>query len=81
LAFRELIADPKIGNRAGLARHLGVSRAFVTQSMAVLDAPEAVLEAIRQREAAGRPVTEGLWRRIRRLLEAEAVAALLGCEG
>ena len=42
LAFREAISDPAIGNRAGLARRLGVSRAHITQAMAVLEAPAEV---------------------------------------
>ena len=65
LAFREAIADPAIGNRAGLARRLGVSRAHITQAMAILEAPAEVLAAIERAERGGRVVTEGLWRGVR----------------
>lgn len=76
LAFREAIADPAVANRAGLARRLGVSRAHITQAMAILDAPAEVLAAIEGAERAGRVVTEGLWRRLRALDPAAALVLI-----
>ena len=65
LAFRDAIADPAVGNRAGLARQLGVSRAHITQAMAILDAQPELLVAIETADRAGHVVGEGLWRRLR----------------
>jgi len=55
-----------------------VSRAFVTQAMAILDAPPDLLRAMRDADAAGRPVTQGVWRIIRSLTRPAAIAVL--CE-
>ena len=76
LAFRDAIADPAIGNRAGLARRLGVSRARVTQAMAILEAPAEVLAAAERAERTGRAVTEGVWRRVRAVDPAAGVALI-----
>ncbi len=41
LAMRQLLGTPGIGSKAGIARHLGISRARVTQTMNLLKlAPE-----------------------------------------
>lgn len=64
LEWQAMIRQPGIGNRAGLAAKLGVSRARITQGMAVLAAPRPVLEAIERMERAGMPLTEQLWRRV-----------------
>jgi len=59
-----MLRRPGTNTRADLARYLGVSRAWITQGMAVLDAPPQVLDAMRRREAQGHPVTNGLWKRV-----------------
>ncbi len=57
--------DPPAGDwQPGWARgEAGVSRARITQVMAVLGAPGPVLEAIRRVEDGGATVTESIWRR------------------
>jgi hypothetical protein len=80
LSFQARVADREIGSRAELARRLGVSRAFISQAMAVLDAPPSVLEVIRGFEATGKPLTEGAWRRIRHLRDPAEVNAVLLAE-
>ena len=76
LVYREALLDPAIANRAGLARRLGVSRAHITQAMAILDAPAEVLAAAERAERTGRAVTEGLWRRVRAVDSAAGVALI-----
>jgi len=78
LRYQAMLADPTIRNRADLARRLGVSRAFVTQAMAILDAPPDLVRAMREADAAGRLVTQGVWRTVSRLPPLAAVALL--CE-
>jgi hypothetical protein len=67
-----------VSTRADLAAHLGVTRAMVTQSLAVLAASPPVLAAIESADAAGHVVTEGVWRRIRHL-PPEAALYTLAC--
>lgn len=76
LEWQAMIRQPGIGNRAGLAAKLGVSRARITQGMAVLAAPQEVLEAIRRMEASGVPMTERLWRRVAQMPPGDAVRVL-----
>lgn len=70
------LREPGVGNRAGLARTLGVSRAYVSQSMAVLDVPGRLMDTLDRAEAAGKPVTEGVWRKVKGLSEDEAIGRL-----
>lgn len=65
-----------IHTRADLAAALGVSRARVTQMLAVLAVPGPVMDILRRAEAAGRPVTEGGWRKVKGLPADEAVRRL-----
>lgn len=76
-----MLADPAIRDRAGLARHLGVSRAFVTQAMAVLDAPADLIQAMSDADATGRPITQGVWHAVRGLPPSAAVALLWSSVG
>ena len=55
------LREPGVGNRAGLARTLGVSRAHISQSMAVLDVPGRLMDTLVRAEKSGRPVTVGAW--------------------
>jgi hypothetical protein len=59
-----------------LPRYLGVSRAWITQGMAVLDAPPQVLDAMRRRAPHGYPVTNGLWKRVARMGVEDALREL-----
>lgn len=68
-----LIDGRGIQNRADLAAHLGVSRARVTQALAVLAVPAQLMNALDRAEAAGAGVTERDWRRIMVLDVARAV--------
>ncbi|MEN9786180.1 MAG: KorB domain [Pseudomonadota bacterium] len=63
--------------RADLARRLGVSRAWITQGMAILDVPAPVMDAMRRREAEGRPVTNGVWKQVKGRPPQEAVDVLV----
>jgi hypothetical protein len=55
LEYQWLLRDRHIHSRADLARHLGVSRAWVTQVMAVLDVPGPLMDTLRRGEGqAGR---------------------------
>jgi len=76
LEYQQLLRDPHIHCRADLARHLGVSRAWVSQVMAVLDGPGPLMDTLRQAEAAGRPVRMGVWRQVEGLPAGEAVQQL-----
>ena len=71
-----MIDGRALRTRADLARHLGVSRARVTQALAVLDVPDLLLNTLRRAEFAGSPVTEGEWRKIRHLAPDHAAALL-----
>ena len=64
-SWSKLIGQPGITNRADLAAHLGISRARVSQVLTVLDVPALEQDMLATAEAAGRPVTERTWRRIR----------------
>lgn len=74
--YQGLLGQPGIATRADLARHFGVSRARVTQALAVLDVPGPLMDTLRAAEARGRPVTEGVWRKIRGLPESEVLGRL-----
>jgi DNA-binding transcriptional regulator YdaS (Cro superfamily) len=80
LSFQARVADREIGSRAELARRLGVSRAHITQAMAILDAPAEVVAAIERAEQCGRVVTEGVWRRLLVVDEADALALMAAME-
>jgi hypothetical protein len=71
-----MLRRPGTTTRADLARTLGVSRAWITQGMAILDAPPQVLDAMRRREAQGQPVTNGLWKRVAGMRVEDAVREL-----
>ena len=71
-----MLGTPGIETRADLARHLGVSRARVTQALAVLTVPGLLMNTLIQAEARGEPVTEGEWRRVKGLGEDEAIRVL-----
>ena len=62
-----MLAPAGSHSRASLARSLGVSRAWVTQALAVLTVPTFLRDSLRQAAADGRPVGEGVWRRIKGL--------------
>ena len=65
-----------VKTRADLARHLGVSRARVTQALNVLTVPGPVMERLRRAEEAKRPVMERTWRAIRGRPVEDALALL-----
>lgn len=71
-----LLGRPGIATRADLARHLGVSRARVTQALAVLAVPAPLMDTLRRAEADGQPVTEGVWQKIKALPGDQAVGRL-----
>ncbi len=71
-----MLGTPGIETRADLARQLGVSRARVTQALAVLTVPGRLMNTLQQAEARGRPVTERTWRRVKGLREDEAIRVL-----
>ena len=71
-----MLRRPGTTTRADLARTLDVSRAWITQGMAILDAPPQVLDAMRRREAQGQPVTNGLWKRVAGMRVEDAVREL-----
>ena len=70
------LREPGVGNRAGLARTLGVSRAHISQSMAVLDVPGRLMDTLVRAEKSGRPVTVGAWRKVKGLPEEAAIGKL-----
>jgi hypothetical protein len=74
--FEALLREPGVGTRARLACRLGVSRAHVTQTMAVLGVPGRLMNVLVRAEEAGAPVTLAAWRRVKRLPEDAAVRAL-----
>ena len=76
LEMQRRLREPGICNRAGLARELGVSRSYITQSLAVLDVPGRLMDALRRAEGAGRPVTVGAWRTVKGLSEEAAIGKL-----
>ena len=71
-----MLRRPGTTTRADLARTLDVSRAWITQGMAILDAPPQVLDAMRQREEEGKPITNGLWKRVAGMGVEDAVREL-----
>lgn len=73
-----LIGRRGIATRADLAAHLGVSRAHVTQTLSPLDAPDAVRAALEACEERGVVVGTAMWRRVRAMRTADAVAWLAG---
>ena len=75
-AWESMFGTPGIETRADLARQLGVSRARVTQALAVLTVPARLMNTLQQAEARGRPVTERTWRRVKGLREDEAIRVL-----
>jgi hypothetical protein len=72
-----MLRRPGTTTRADLARTLGVSPAWITQGMAILNAPPQVLDAMRRREAQGQPVTNGLWKRVAGMRVEDAVRELV----
>jgi len=76
LAWEAMLGTRGIETRADLARQLGVSRARVTQALAVLTVPARLMNTLQQAEARGRPVTERTWRRVKGLREDEAIRVL-----
>ena len=60
--YAALMEAEGLATRAALARRLGVSRAAVTQTLRVLDAPEEVLDAMREAARRGAPVMDRQWR-------------------
>ena len=75
-AWESMLGTPGIETRADLARQLGVSRARVTQALAVLTVPGRLMNTLQQAEARGRPVTERTWRRVKGLREDESIRVL-----
>ncbi len=75
-AWESMLGTPGIETRADLARQLGVSRARVTQALAVLTVPARLMNTLQRAEARGRPVTERTWRRVKGLREDEAIRVL-----
>ncbi len=73
-----MIDGRSIRSRADLAAHLGVSRARVTQALAVLGVPTQLMSALDQAETDGAGVTEADWRRIKDLSAGQAVEYLRG---
>ena len=76
--FQALLHSPGIESRADLARHLGVSRAWVTIVLGVLDVPGPLMDVLLHAEAAGNPVTEPEWRKVKRFPAGESVGRLRG---
>jgi len=76
LEWDAMLGTPGIETRADLARQLGVSRARVSQALAVLTVPGRLMNTLLQAEAMGRPVTERTWRRVKGLGEDEAIQVL-----
>jgi hypothetical protein len=76
LAMQRRLREPGVGNRAGLARTLGVSRAHISQSMAVLDVPARLMDTLVRAEESGRPVTVRAWRKVKGLPEEAAIGKL-----
>lgn len=74
--FKALLDSPGIETRADLARYLGVSRAWVTIVLGVLDVPGPVMDVLARAEVAGKPVTEPEWRKVKRLPASERVRRL-----
>ncbi len=76
LDMQVLLRQPGMGRRADLARAQGVSRAHVSQSLAVLGVPPPLMESLLRAEQAGRPVTLADWRRVKGLAAEEALLCL-----
>jgi hypothetical protein len=76
LEMQRRLREPGVGNRAGLARTLGVSRAHISQSLAVLDVPGRLMDTLVRAEEAGKPVTVGAWRKVKGLPEEAAIGKL-----
>ena len=74
--FGRLLKKPGIGSRAELARQMGVSRAHVSQGLAVLGVFPVFMESLLRAEQAGRPVTLVDWRRVKGLEAEEALICL-----
>ena len=62
-----------ISTRAELARHLGCSRARVSQVLTVLDVPAFLKKALERAEAQGKGLSEGEWKKIKGLEVEEAL--------
>ena len=60
-----------ISTRAELARHLGCSRARVSQVLTVLDVPAFLKKALECAEAQGKGLSEAEWKKIKGLGETE----------
>jgi len=71
-----MLGSPGIDTRIDLTRQLGVSRARVSQALAVLTVPGRLMHTLLQAEARGEPVTERTWRRVKGLGEDEAIRVL-----
>ncbi len=76
LDMQALLRQPGMGSRADLARALGVSRAHVSQTLAVLGVPPCLMEGLLRAEQAGRPVTLADWRRVKGLAVGDALICL-----
>jgi hypothetical protein len=70
------LREAGVGNRAGLARTLGLSRAHISQSMDVLDVPGRLMGTLGRAEEAGKPVTVGAWSKVKGLPEEAAIGKL-----
>ena len=65
-----------VKNQSGLARHLGVSRARVSEVLAVRSVHGPLRELLLRAENSDQPVTDRAWRKVRRLPPQQAVALL-----
>lgn len=75
-AWAALIDGEVIKTRSDLARHLGVSRARVSQVLAVHSVHADVREVLRAAEKRGHPLRESGWRRIKGLQRQQALQIL-----
>ncbi len=67
---------PGVHNRSDLAAHLGVTPGRVTQALAPLAVSPGLLAAMEEAEAAGRVISEAVWRRLSYVSEREAIELL-----
>ena len=65
-----------VKNQSALARHLGVSRARVSEVLAVRGVHGDLRQTLLRAEDTERPVTDRVWRKVRRLPPASALALL-----
>ena len=76
--WQALLSTPEINSRADLARHLGLSRARVTQVLVVYDVPVSVREAVVKWEGEGKWLSGRKWLILYRLGELEGMERLRG---